>query len=179
MKTFLEIVANDLYTKLDGNFENVSVVFPNKRASIFFNSHLARISDKPIWAPRYTTISELFQSITGSQETLDRFYFWGEMLISDFDDVDKNMADASKLFANINDLQNMTDFGFLEEDQVKAIQQFFVNFNPEDETKLKEKFLSFWNILYPLYNSFRESLASDNLASVSYTHLTLPTSNEV
>lgn len=186
MKTFLEIVANDLYTKLDGNFENVSVVFPNKRASIFFNSHLARISDKPIWAPRYTTISELFQSlstrtladpillvaylyrsyvsITGSQETLDRFYSWGEMLISDFDDVDKNMADASKLFANISDLQNMTDFGFLEEDQVKAIQQFFVNFNPEDKTKLKEKFLSFWNILYPLYNSFRESLASDNLA---------------
>ena len=64
MKTFLEIVANDLYTKLDGNFENVSVVFPNKRASIFFNSHLASISDKPIWAPRYTTISELFQSLS-------------------------------------------------------------------------------------------------------------------
>ena len=118
MDTFLKQVAHDLYTKTNGDFAHLAVVFPNKRASLFFNEYLAQEADRPIWSPAYVSISELFRQssslqvgdsiklvcdlyrvfreATGSKETLDDFYFWGEMLISDFDDADKNLADSSR-----------------------------------------------------------------------------------
>ena len=118
MDTFLKQVAHDLYTKTNGDFAHLAVVFPNKRASLFFNEYLAQEADRPIWSPAYVSISELFRQssslqvgdsiklvcdlyrvfreTTGSKETLDDFYFWGEMLISDFDDADKNLADTGR-----------------------------------------------------------------------------------
>ena len=116
METFLKQVAQDLFSKLNGDFSNVAVVFPNKRASLFFNEYLSAQAEHPIWSPTYISISELFRKCSdlnigdpvklvcdlykvfkeesGSNEALDDFYFWGEMLISDFDDADKNMADT-------------------------------------------------------------------------------------
>ena len=61
MQSFLQIVAADLYRRFNGQFEDVTVVFPNKRASLFFNQYLFDIVGHPVWAPRYMTISELFQ----------------------------------------------------------------------------------------------------------------------
>ena len=100
METFLKQVAHDLYNKTEGNFTKVAIVFPNKRASLFFNEYLAQESDRPIWSPTYVSISELFrqssdlsiadpiklvcdlykvfQKATGSKETLDDFLFLGE-----------------------------------------------------------------------------------------------------
>ena len=111
MESFLKLVATDLYNRTQGDLAHTAVVFPNKRAGLFFNEHLAEQSDAPIWSPAYVSISELFRSLstwevgdsvklvcelykvflheTQSKETLDDFYFWGEMLISDFDDAYK------------------------------------------------------------------------------------------
>ena len=111
MFTFLDIVAQDLYAKTGGNFSDTVIVFPNKRASLFFNKALTRLTDKPIWSPQYTTISELFRQystmetgdriklvcdlylsyteVTGANEPLDSFYGWGELMLNDFDDIDK------------------------------------------------------------------------------------------
>ena len=47
MKTFLQEVAHDLYEKTHGDLSNVAVVFPNKRASLFFNEYLAHESKRP------------------------------------------------------------------------------------------------------------------------------------
>lgn len=185
METFLELVAKDLYKELNGDFTSTTVIFPNKRANLFFNSHLANITDGPVWTPFYTSISDIFanmsnlticdpiklvcklyeafQRCTQTTETLDKFYSWGEMMLSDFEDIDNNMADANKLFANISDLEKMTDFSFLSENQVKAIRQFFDNFDPENHTRLKDKFLSIWNALYPTYLELNKSLREENL----------------
>lgn len=104
-----------------------------------------------MWSPAYVSISELFRQLsplksgdpirlvcelykvfceeTRSEETLDDFYFWGELLISDFDDVDKNLVDADKLFSNLQELKNiMDDYDFLDQEQEEAIRQFFQNF---------------------------------------------------
>ena len=64
METFLKSVASDLYSRLQGNLARTAVVFPNKRASLFFNEYLAKEAGKPIWSPAYLTISELFRSLT-------------------------------------------------------------------------------------------------------------------
>ena len=108
---------------------------------------------------------KVFKEETESRETLDDFYFWGELLISDFDDVDKNMVDADKLFSNLQDLKNlMDDYEFLDEEQEEAIRQFFQNFSIERRTELKEKFISLWDKLGIIYHRYREKLAELGIA---------------
>ena len=95
---------------------------------------------------------KVFLHETQSKETLDDFYFWGEMLISDFDDADKNMVDTDNLFTNLQDLKNiMDDYTFLNNEQEEAIQQFFQNFSIEHRTVLKERFISMWDALGNIY----------------------------
>ena len=196
MESFLKLVAADLYKHTKGNLAHTAVVFPNKRSGLFFNEYLAQESDSPIWSPAYVSISELFRSLspwevgdpvklvcelykifrreTQSTETLDDFYFWGEMLISDFDDADKNKVDTDKLFSNLQDLRNiMDDYTFIDDEQEEAIRQFFQNFSIERRTALKERFISLWDVLGNIYKGFRESLASQNIAyeGMMYRHV--------
>lgn len=144
-------------------------------------------SDRPIWSPAYVSISELFRQLspwksgdpirlvcelykvfreeTRSEETLDDFYFWGELLISDFDDVDKNLVDADRLFSNLQDLKNiMDDYDFLDSEQEEAIRQFFQNFSIERRTQLKEKFISLWDKLGDIYHHYRRNLEELGIA---------------
>ena len=196
MESFLKLVAADLYKHTEGNLAHTAVVFPNKRAGLFFNEYLAQESESPIWSPAYVSISELFRSLspwevgdpvklvgelykifrreTQSTETLDDFYFWGEMLISDFDDADKNKVDTDELFSNLQDLRNiMDDYTFIDDEQEEAIRQFFQNFSIERRTALKERFISLWDVLGNIYKGFRESLASQNIAyeGMMYRHV--------
>lgn len=187
MQTFLQLVAHDLYSKIGNDLSRTVLVFPNKRANLFFNGYLAGESDQPIWAPAAMSISDLFQKLsvqktgdpirlvcelykvfkeeTQSQETLDDFYFWGELLISDFDDVDKNMVDADKLFSNLQGLKNLMDnYDFLDKEQEEAIRQFFQNFSIERRTELKEKFISLWDKLGSIYHRYQENLTELGIA---------------
>ena len=187
MKTFLQMVAQDLHHKLGNDLSRTAIVFPNKRARLFFDEYLAAETDRPLWSPAYVTISELFQQLspwtlgdpialicelykvfckeTQSEETLDDFYFWGELLISDFDDADKNRVDTTRLFSNLKDLRAlMDDSTFLDEEQEAAIQQFFQHFSIEKRTVLKEKFISLWDKLGDIYAAFRRNLANQGMA---------------
>ncbi|MDR2859175.1 MAG: PD-(D/E)XK nuclease family protein [Mediterranea sp.] len=183
MTTFLQIVADDLYSRIGSDLSRILIVFPNKRASLFFNEYLANNSDKPVWAPVYASIGELFQQLTTlklgdpirltcelykifceetqSKESLDEFYFWGELLIGDFDDADKNLVDTDKLFANLQDFKGIgNDFSFLSKEQEEALRLFFKNFSIERHTELKERFTSFWNRLRTIYHRYHERLTA-------------------
>lgn len=187
MESFLKIVAHDLYQKLGGHFERLTLVFPNKRAGLFFQQALADIpTDQPLWLPRFTTLTDLFAERTSLTQadtlllicrlyqsflrishrslSLDKFYSWGNMMLNDFDDVDNNLIDATRLFQNLSDLNALTDFSFLSEAQVRAIQQLFSGFDPDNLSPLKRQFLQFWNILLPVYEDFRASLLQDHIA---------------
>ncbi|MFA6812700.1 MAG: PD-(D/E)XK nuclease family protein [Bacteroidaceae bacterium] len=183
MKTFLQIVAEDLHKKFGNDLSRTAIVFPNKRAGLFFNEYLAKESDQPIWAPAFLSISDLFQSLstlkkgdpiflicelykafkeaTESKESLDEFYFWGELLMSDFDDVDKNLVDADRLFSNLEDLKKISDdYTFLDKEQEQAIKSFFQQFSIEKRTVLKERFISLWDELKEVYHLFRDHLSA-------------------
>ena len=184
--SFLSTLAQQLLTTYGTNLSQVTVVFPNKRASLFLNEELARLSDSPIWAPAYTTISDLFRSLssrevadpiklicdlhksfvhcTGIDESLDHFYGWGQILLADFDDVDKHLAPADKVFANLRDLHELDDDSYLTQEQRDIIRKFFSNFNESHTTELKQRFLSLWSHLYDIYLDFNARLTSQNLA---------------
>lgn len=191
MKTFLYSVAEDIFHKLQTAGEDLTqtaIIFPNKRAGLFFNEYIARLADgKPLWSPHYMTISDLFSSlsprktgdsillvcelyqeyikITKGEETLDHFYGWGEIILSDFDDVDKNMVDASALFHNLDDLKDIEEtISYLSEGQQDTIRRFFNHFKHENETAIKQHFRSFWNMLPELYQHFNERLKAEGIA---------------
>lgn len=187
--TFLEQVASRLMELLRGDLSDTVVVFPNKRASLFFNVCLAKAGGNgPMWSPRYMTIDELFTSltpfdvadpilavchlyrayieITGKDESLDKFYAWGETMIADFDDIDKNMVEARLLFDNIKDLDELTTLDYLTEEQRNAITRFFYEFkiDENDQTELKKEFYSLWKHMYAIYNEFKKNLMDNSLA---------------
>ena len=187
METFLQLVAQDLKNKIKGDLSHTAIIFPNKRASLFFNEYLASQVNHPLWSPAYFTISDLFRQLsilhlgdpirlvcelyhifcheTGSRETLDDFYFWGELLISDFDDLDKNLVDADRLFNNLQNLHDITDDNsFLTPEQNEALKQFFINFNPEQHTELKRRFTFLWDKLGAIYNKYQQRLTHLGIA---------------
>ena len=187
MKSFLAYVAEDIIQKYGTDLSRTAVVFPNKRASLFLNDQLARLTNgKPLWSPAYITISELFRKQssltvgdpiklvcdlhksfclhTGSDETLDKFYSWGQLLISDFDDIDKNMADADRVFANLRDIHELDDLSYLTDEQRQLLKHFFSHFTEEHETELKQRFLRLWSHFADIYHDFNERLAKQGLA---------------
>ena len=186
MKTFLEYVAEDIINKYGTNLSRTAVVFPNKRAALFLNEHLVRLAGKPIWSPSYITISELFrrhtQLVTGDQiklicdlyktytevtesdETLDHFYGWGQVMLADFDDIDKNMADAKKVFCNLRDLHELDDVSYLSPEQVETLKLFFSNFSEDKTTELKKRFMKIWSRFGDIYRLYNERLEAQGIA---------------
>ena len=185
-KTFLEYVAEDLLKKYGTDLSRITLVFPNKRASLFLNEHLARMADGPLWSPVYTTISQLFRDrservvadniklvcdlyriyvqCTGTTETLDHFYGWGMLMLSDFDDIDKNLADATDVFRNLSNIHELDDVSYLSEDQREVLKRFFSNFSDDYNTELKNRFLQLWQNFGNIYNSFNAHLQEEGLA---------------
>ena len=186
MKAFLKIVAKDMLEKYGTDMSDIAVVFPNKRASLFLNSYLAQLARKPIWTPTYITISDLFRrhtdlkvadpiksicdlhktfvKCTGIDETLDHFYGWGQLLLSDFDDVDKNMVDAKQIFANLSDIHELDDVSYLTDYQKQMIKKFFSNFSDDHNSELKKRFLQLWCHFYDIYVEFNKRLTQQGLA---------------
>jgi hypothetical protein len=187
MEFFLENIARSLYSEFGNQLNEHCIVFPNRRAGLYFLKYLSTRIDKPVWAPSVMTINELFRSyspahiagneillfelykvyrdIKKSNETFDDFYYWGDMLLNDFDDVDKYLVSASNLFSNISDTKKIDQqFGGLTDAQIEIIKRFWLNFNPEKQTAEKAGFISIWAILNDLYTEFRKRLNTKGLA---------------
>ena len=184
---FLESIAQSLHKEFGNTLNRHCLVFPNRRAGLYFLKYLAAKIEKPVWAPSIFTINELFRSysslqvagneillfelykiyrkIKESPESFDDFYFWGDMLLNDFDDVDKYLANASLLFSNVKDIKDIDQqFGGLTDTQIEIIRRFWINFDPGKSTNEKSGFISIWSVLYDLYSGFRNSLKEQNLA---------------
>ncbi len=185
MKAFLRNVAESLLERYGSNLNHLVVVLPGKRASLFLNQALAEASPTPVWAPRYKTISELFQQASPytlcdpieavcrlyrsyaahvpEPQTLDRFYSWGEVLLADFDDVDKHLEDAHRLFRNIYDIRALDDNSYITPEQEEALKSFFSNFSLDSNSQLKANFLELWNQMSAIYDDLHASMRVDGV----------------
>ena len=184
-KTFLEYVAEDIIGKYGTDLSRIAVVFPNKRAALFLNEHLARLAGQPVWSPAYITISDLFRQhtdlktadpiklicdihksftkCTGIDETLDHFYGWGQLLLADFDDIDKNMADADSIFCNLKDIHELDDISYLDNEQKEMLARFFANFSDDIDSELKKRFLSLWSHFGDIYHDYNRRLTEQGI----------------
>lgn len=184
MKPFLYQVATLFYQQYGAEIHRLAFVFPNRRAGLFFQKYLSEISEIPLFSPSILTINDLFMQLSGmhpadkiqmlfrlyelykqrsgSSESFDEFIYWGEMLLNDFDDIDKYMVDARMLFRNVSDLKSLDDdFNYLSPGQVQAIRSFWSSFYPKGDSPNQQHFLELWEILYDLYAGLRTSLAKD------------------
>lgn len=184
MTPFLQQIATLFYQQYGAEVSRLAFVFPNRRTGLFFQKYLSEVADKPLFSPTILTINDLFVQLSGKQtadrinmlfmlydiyvrhsgstETFDEFLYWGEMLLNDFDDVDKYMADARMLFTNVTDLREIeNDFSFLDAEQIAAIRTFWSSFYPKGDSPNQEEFLAVWKILYTLYNDLRDALAAE------------------
>ncbi|MBB3187525.1 PD-(D/E)XK nuclease family protein [Microbacter margulisiae] len=182
---FLEKIASVYYQYHAAELADVIFVFPNRRAGVFFQHYLKKMVDKPVFAPEAITVDELFSRLSSLQtadktgllfrlysiyckindkaESFDHFVYWGEMLINDFDDVDKYLVDAKQLFTNVTELKEIdTLFGYLNENQIEAIRRFWSTFEPMQESSKQKDFRATWEVLYPLYETLRNELLQQN-----------------
>ncbi len=180
MKPFLYRIAEQFFNNEGDTLSHIAFVFPNRRSGKFFQHYLSQIAGRPIFSPRILTINTLMSELAQLQpidkldllftlyeeydhlhpteEPFDRFVFWGEMLAGDFDDVDKYMVDAHKLFTNIKDLKDLEQL-YLEPEQIEVIRRFWdTYFTPNTDSEKKIEFNRLWNIMYHLYNSLRKRL---------------------
>ena len=199
MKPFLKQVADHYYTK--GDISHRCFVFPNRRSMVFFRKYLAEaVKDHaqcPLVEPQMVTVNDFFfktggmiqadrvdqllvlydcyKELNPKAESLDEFIFWGDVILGDFNDVDKYYVDPAQLFANVADFKQIQDtFEYLTPTQRKAIEGFISHFNDlsgrltvnldTDNPDVKGRFLMIWNILYRLYVAFNERLAGKGMA---------------
>ena len=196
MTPFLKQVADHYYNA--GKIEEKCFVFPNRRSMVWFRKHLcSAVKDVPLLAPQMLTINDFFSRVSGvpasdrvrlllelydsykalnpKAESLDEFIFWGDVILADFNDVDKYLVDPKQLFANVADFKAMQDtFEYLTDTQREAIKGFLSHFNDQsgkltvdlgtDDPDVKGRFLQIWNILYPLYVNYNKSLADKGMA---------------
>ena len=184
MKPFLYQVASLFYEKWGAEVSRLAFVFPNRRTGLFFQKYLSEVADTPLFSPTILTINDLFIQLSGKQsadrismlftlydiyirqsgstETFDEFLYWGEMLLNDFDDIDKYMANARMLFSNVTDLREIeNDFDFLSDEQIAAIRSFWSSFYPRGDTPNQQQFLAVWQVLYDLSEEFRATMAAE------------------
>ena len=177
MESFLGEVAADLYARYGEELSQRAVLFPSCRARLFFTDALARIARRPMWQPSWTTIDELMSEISGLRtgdrlrlitelygiyseyhaEPFDKFYFWGDMLLADFDTIDKYRIDAAMLFRNIEEIREIeADISYLTPAQLRIVA-FWSSLGAEaDLSEEKRRFLAIWRTLGPVYRRFRE-----------------------
>lgn len=201
MIPFLKQVADHYYNI--GEADKCCFIFPNRRSLVFFTRHLCQavkdsdVLSRPIVAPEMLTINDFFHKVGGMHsvdrvrllielydcyrecnpkaESLDEFIFWGDVILSDFNDVDKYLVDPKQLFANISDLKKIQDtYTYLTDTQRKAIEAFVSHFSDlsgrltvdldSEDPDVKGKFLMIWNILYDLYELFNTRLREKGMA---------------
>ena len=174
-------LAEQLYGKYGKDISKLTILFPSRRARLFFNKALVDVAGGgAMWAPRFTTIDELMCSVStlssadslrlvselytiypeDIREDIDRFYHWGEMLIADFDMVDKYMVDAQMLFANIADIKEIeADISYLTEEQKLYLSRFWNTLNTNISfNEQKEYFLRIWRALPSIYTTYKAHL---------------------
>ena len=187
MERFLSQCAEYIYHKHTKALRDICLVFPNRRSGVFFRSYLQKYISNAVVGPKITTVNEIisgfshfhqgeklqlisllyeiFRKHTKTSETFDEFYFWGEILLADFNDVDRYLVNAKDLFRNIADIKEIDSlFDYLSPEQKQALEQFWGSMGMAGKKEYQQRYIHIWDKLFPVYTEFKKILAERQLA---------------
>ena len=197
MRSYLKRVAQVFAENVGEHLSEYTFVFPNHRAGIFFRKYLGQSLDRPIFSPEIMTINDCFGSLSDlyiadqlsllvrlydlykelrpTAEPIEKFLHWGRMMLADFSEIDNHLvSNVEALYEAIEDMHDIdAHFLSLTDEQRKAIERFWGEFYSSmnrNNSGMHGKFLSTWQLLYPLYVGLRDSLLQDNLAYEGLLH---------
>ena len=198
MRSKLQAIAQTFVKQVGEDLSRYTFVFPNHRAGVFFRKYLSQSVDRPMFAPRVMSINECFaelsdlqvsdqltlllhlysiyQDIRPNAEELDRFIYWGKMMLADFSEIDNHLiSHVDTLFASVIDLHNIDEhYAYLSDNQRRALTHFWGEYIDSDKHhpngELHQRFLHTWDLLYPLYTTLRERLKQRGLAYEGMLH---------
>lgn len=205
MTPFLKSVAQYYISKFK-DISEFSFVFPNKRSGTFFMKYLAQLSPIPIIAPEIITITDLttefanripehrinllfrlyniYENLTKSDRKteFEKFRNWGEIVISDFNEIDMQLVDPEEIFKNVKDLKEI-NANYLNEEQIRVMEDYFgynssesvssdfwKKFENIDTDSARGKFMYIWQILLPLYIELNNQLDKEGLATPGHIY---------
>ena len=194
MSTFLEQLTDEIYENHKGELSQLCLVFPTRRAGLFFKKYISEKINSPHWSPVIYSIQDFIRSFSSDvipdqltlmfelfevyknyfpAESFEKYYPWGEMLLKDFDEADRNLSDTKQLFAYIRDEREIDSAFELADEDMERIRVFWKTFFNKEPGKLKNEFLANWQHLGNLYVGFRERLTQKNLAyeGLAYRHV--------
>ncbi|MDR1006704.1 MAG: PD-(D/E)XK nuclease family protein [Bacteroidales bacterium] len=189
---FLSAVAAALL-KDSAALADTIVLLPSRRAIKYLNNEIITLSEQPVFSPCCITIDDWIKENVDwkiadeislvynlylsyckvfythnkdmMQEPFEQFYFWGKIILADFDDVDKHLADSQMLYRNLNQYKGAgEEFDVLSDEQKQLLEQFFASFNGGKSSSIKTNFVTIWNCLAEIYADFRERLIKEGLA---------------
>lgn len=206
MEEFLKGVARVYVQNEKENLLDYCFVFPNKRSGVFFGKHVAEIAGHSVLLPEITTINEFVLELNDKTEAsryeqlfllyniykdifkaqkkddnsepyeFDKFQFWGDMLINDFNDVDRYLVNASELFQNVKNVKEINS-NYLTQEQIEVInkyfgeniqydesQRFWTHLSTADtQTGVRDKFVKIWSKMYEIYDKYNQCLSQNGL----------------
>jgi RecB family exonuclease len=185
MQTFLNKLAAEILAVNGPELTDTAVIFPTRRAGLFFRQELSKMIDGPVWSPGIFSIQDYFASLSDSKvpdqltllfrlyavykkyfpsEDFDRFMPWGELLLKDFDDIDRYLLNAHRIFGMVTELHKIDEDFSLPEEDLERLRAFWKNFFDRDTSRLKKNFIETWQHLWNIYSDFKKDLEKDKLA---------------
>jgi len=192
-KPFLEACIEDIIAKHGSDFSQSICILPNKRPIIFIKKYIAELSSQACFLPKFYTIQDFFTSFssrtiphrlqlihivyilyckhTGSTETFEEFYSWGDMLLNDFNEIDTYCIPYKDMFANLSAIKEFSNtFDYLNEDQIEIISRFWDTAGKNSNSTIQSKFISIWQTLEKIYTELNEILDKNQYAYEGKMH---------
>jgi ATP-dependent helicase/nuclease subunit B len=185
MNGFLHQLAEEIWNKHRDQLGDVLVVLPSNRAALFLRKALSAFIENPVLGPEilsiehflsrwsglktfdkvrlsfelYESYLEVYTSEDGSPpDSIDQFSKWGQILLQDFNEVDRYLVPSEELYRSLVDIKRI---------------ELWMPYGDPEPTPLMQKFLNFWDTLGPLYQAYRKRLSAQGGAyqGMLYRHL--------
>ncbi|HEY1039318.1 MAG TPA: PD-(D/E)XK nuclease family protein, partial [Bacteroidia bacterium] len=179
MTPFLLDTANYIHQHFGDNTRELMIVLPNKRGALFLKRHLANIYNKTIWLPRIISAEEFIAELSQLQsadaitlsaqlydsyvsilkekaESFDGFIKWCNMLLQDYNEIDRYLIDAKAIYKNLAEIKEIENWSLAA----------------EEKTEMQRNYIAFMSSLGDVYEHFTKQLEERKIAyqGLAYKH---------
>lgn len=194
MKSFHEQLVDHISSSYElSELKDHCFIFPTKRGGLFFKRALqAQHQTQDFMFPVLYSIEEFVETLTGmtitdeltllfelykvyqkedrqangkeSELQFDDFYAWGKIILKDYDEIDRYLADAKKIYSSLQNIKEI-DFVFGQTDEFREIVSRYRTLTERlEKTKLLTEFKRIWENVGKVYEVYQEQLIKQEKA---------------